>query len=83
MSFFLICSLSFSGNSHLLPVIPVPLRDLTECHANLFSDGDLRRIVPNRISIEIFEQDHDLVWILPEPFAILKILEIYLVTDQQ
>ena len=78
MSFFLICSLAFSGDSHLLPVIPVPLRDLTECHADLFSDSDLRRIVPNRVSIEVFEQDHDLVWIFPESSAILKILEILL-----
>lgn len=59
-------------------MIPVPFRDLTECHAELLSDCDFGRVVPYWLSVEVVEEDRDLLRFFPQTKTLWQIMEVLL-----
>ena len=63
-------------NAHLPPVVPVPLRDLMECHTDFFCNLNLPSHRPLWILVEVFQQYLHLLRLLTHASSLFPLVDV-------
>ena len=71
--------LALSGDVMQSALVPVPLRDLVHCHADLLSDLHLLAVGPDRLLVELLAQDLHLPLFLTHAVALAPIRHVFLI----